>query len=278
MKICAASKLIGILFKLYEIPSKQPILPMAGLNRKVYLRIPEDYKGVGALKSCIYRSFITSLWCGFFIEAMARVWHQRPRAVAFFFSEWLFISTFFFELISMQSSVIRLSIESQIQEYLLQQQRFDPVKMPDITDMEACWESIAEAYMPDGVREFAQYPMASLGWMMYVGMAVAKFWDTDWERYSKEENLYLLLRNMRGYDAMDEAIAEQVLRVGKPEQERIAKIVMHCAQIAYDAITRSGIEPSTPQAFVAYADALHALYAMGAATQLHAMGYRMKPM
>ena len=60
------------------------LFPMAGLDRKVYLRIPEDYKGVGALKSCIYRSFITSLWCGFFIEAMARVWHQKPRAIAFF--------------------------------------------------------------------------------------------------------------------------------------------------------------------------------------------------
>ena len=111
---------------------------------------------------------------------------------------------------------------------------------------------------------------------MYVGMAVAKFWDADWQRYSQEPNLYQMLRDMRGYDAMDEAIADQVLRVGKPEQESLAKVVMHCAQIAHDVITHSGIEPSTPQAFVAYVDALHALYAMGAATQLYAMGYRMQ--
>jgi len=23
-------------------------------------------------------------------------------------------------------------------------------------------------------------PLASLGWMMYIGMAVAKMWDEDW--------------------------------------------------------------------------------------------------
>lgn len=176
----------------------------------------------------------------------------------------------------MQSSVIRISIENQIEKYLLEQKRFDPVKMPDITDLESCWQTIADAYLLDGVREFAAYPLASLGWMMYVGMAVAKFWDADWQRYSQAPNLYQMLRDMRGYDAMDEAIADQVLRVGKPEQESLAKVVMHCAQIAHDVITHSAIEPSTPQAFVAYVDALHALYAMGAATQLYAMGYRMQ--
>ncbi len=34
---------------------------MAGLNRKVFRKRPEDYKGLGALKSLLFRSFITSL-------------------------------------------------------------------------------------------------------------------------------------------------------------------------------------------------------------------------
>lgn len=82
----ATSKLIGILFKLNEIPSKHSLLPMAGLDRKVYLRILGDYKGVGALKSCIFiRSFITSLWCGFHIEKRWLAFGpDKPRAVAFF--------------------------------------------------------------------------------------------------------------------------------------------------------------------------------------------------
>ncbi len=173
-------------------------------------------------------------------------------------------------------SPIQLTIESQLREYLLRDGSIDPKQMPDLTDIEACWKSVAEAYLPDGVPEYQNYPLASLGWMMYVGMAVAKLWDTDWERYSKEENLYTMLRDKRGYDAMDEAIAEDVLRVGKPEQEAIAKLVMHCAQTAYDIISHAGIEPSTPEAYVAFVDALHALYRIGAATELYRLGYRMQ--
>lgn len=172
-------------------------------------------------------------------------------------------------------SPIELSIEMQSRELLLRAGRIDPVKMPDLTDIDALWQQIAEAYLPDGVPEYQNYPLASLGWMMYVGMAVAKLWDADWKRYSKAGNLYTMLRDKRGYDGLDDAVTEEVLRVGKPEQEAIAKLVIGCAQIAYDVISHSGIEPSTPAAYVAYVDALHALYRIGAATELHRLGYRM---
>lgn len=176
----------------------------------------------------------------------------------------------------MAQSIIQISIENQAREYLLRANRIDPIQMPDLTDVEACWQTVADAYLPDGVPEFQNYPLASLGWMMYVGMAVTKLWDTDWERYSKEPNLYAMLRDKRGYDCMDEAIADEVLRVGKPEQDAVAKLVVHCAQTAYDVISHAGIEPSTPEAFVAYVDALHALYRIGAATELYSLGYRMQ--
>ena len=48
-------------------------------------------------------------------------------------------------MMEMQSSVIRISIENQVEKYLLEQKRFDPVKMPDITDLESCWQTIADA-------------------------------------------------------------------------------------------------------------------------------------
>ena len=57
-------------------------------------------------------------------------------------------------------------------------------RLPECPDVEAQWEPIAKAYLPDGVREFNGYPTVSLGWMMYIGIAVAKFWDTEWEIYS----------------------------------------------------------------------------------------------
>ena len=60
-----------------------------------------------------------------------------------------------------------------------------------ITSWRAPWEQIAKAYIPDGIKEFNDFPSASLGWMMYIGMAVAKFfavqsgkaerWDAEWE-------------------------------------------------------------------------------------------------
>ena len=84
-------------------------------------------------------------------------------------------------------------------------------RMPECPDVEDKWEEIAKAYIPDGIREFQAFPSASLGWMMYIGMAVAKMWDTEWDIYSKIDDLYAYMRDKRGYDAMDEYIREEVL-------------------------------------------------------------------
>ena len=67
-------------------------------------------------------------------------------------------------------------------------------RLPECPDVEEKWDSIAKAYIPDGIREFQDFPSASLGWMMYIGMAVAKMWDTEWEIYSKIEDLYAYMR------------------------------------------------------------------------------------
>ena len=64
--------------------------------------------------------------------------------------------------------------------------------LPDAIDIEGKWLEIAQAYLPDGTREFSAYPTVSLGWMMYVGMAVAKYWDEDWELYNKVETSILI--------------------------------------------------------------------------------------
>ena len=79
-------------------------------------------------------------------------------------------------------------------------------RLPECPDVEDKWEEIAKAYITDGIREFQTYPYASLGWMMYIGMAVAKMWDTEWDIYSKIDDLYAYMRDKRGYDSMDEYI------------------------------------------------------------------------
>ena len=96
-------------------------------------------------------------------------------------------------------------LHQDLHQYLQSMKEID-ARLPECPDVEEKWEQIAKAYIPDGIREFNDFPSASLGWMMYIGMAVAKFWDAEWEIYSKIEDLYAYMRDKRGYDSMDEYI------------------------------------------------------------------------
>ncbi len=151
-------------------------------------------------------------------------------------------------------------------------------RMPECPDVEEKWEEIAKAYIPDGIREFQDFPSASLGWMMYIGMAVAKMWDTEWEIYSKIEDLYAYMRDKRGYDAMDEYIREEVLQLQGVDYTVLEKVTGECASRVYNALMHQRLEPGTKEAFNGYVACLHQLYLMGAAMQLKRMGYHMTKM
>ena len=69
-------------------------------------------------------------------------------------------------------------LNNDLHQYLLSLDEVDD-RQPECPDVEEKWETIAKAYLPDGIREFQDFPSASLGWMMYIGMAVAKMWDTE---------------------------------------------------------------------------------------------------
>ena len=101
-------------------------------------------------------------------------------------------------------------LHQDLHQFLQSMKEID-ARLPECPDVEEKWEQIAKAYIPDGIREFNDFPSASLGWMMYIGMAVAKFWDAEWEIYSKIDDLYAYMRDKRGYDSMDEYIREDVL-------------------------------------------------------------------
>ena len=96
-------------------------------------------------------------------------------------------------------------LRKDLHQFLLNMQEVDE-RMPECPDVEEKWEEIAKAYIPDGIKEFNDFPSASLGWMMYIGMAVAKMWDTEWEIL---EDLYAYMRDKRGYDAMDDTSARR---------------------------------------------------------------------
>lgn len=151
-------------------------------------------------------------------------------------------------------------------------------KVPECPDVEEKWAEIARAYLPDGIREFQEYPVTSLGWMMFVGMAMAFYWDTDWEANAARKDFYEALRDLKGYDNMDEAVVENVLGYEGEKAKGIMDDVAECASRVYTMLTHSHIEPGTDIAFGCYTAALHQLYLAGMEVELNALGYHMTPM
>ena len=163
---------------------------------------------------------------------------------------------------------------NDLHRYLVKHDAVDE-RLPECPDVEDKWPAIAEAYLPDGAREFANYPVASLGWMMFIAMAVTKFWDQDWERYDKVEDLYLMLKDKRGFDNLDEYILDEVLDLHGDAAEQMQTLVGDTAERAKRALFRQDIEPGTADAFKAYVACLQCMYQLGMAVQLKAMGYHM---
>lgn len=166
------------------------------------------------------------------------------------------------------------TIFNDLHQFLLKRDAVDE-RVPECPDVEGKWPAIAEAYLPDGAREFASYPVASLGWMMFIAMAVAKFWDEDWAKYDKIEDLFLYLRDKRGFDNLDEYILDEVLDLHGDAAEEMQNLVGDCAERAKRALFKQDIEPGTVEAFKGYVACLQSMYQMGMAVQLKAMDYHM---
>lgn len=153
---------------------------------------------------------------------------------------------------------------------------------PDLDDK---WEEIAQPYMGDAIKEIAKYPTVALGWMMYLGMAVAHYWDVDWVVYGKIPGLYEYIRDKRGFDCMDEYVRETVLGF-KPDAnapkgqmqndyDAAEELVRMLATISLTQIRREQIEPQSSMAFRVYVRSIHALYVIGASVELYRLGYKM---
>ena len=166
-------------------------------------------------------------------------------------------------------------LRNDLHQYLMGLKEVDE-RLPECPDVEGKWEEIAKAYIPDGIREFQNYPSASLGWIMYIGMAVTKMWDTEWEIYANLENIYTYMRDKRGYNAMDEYVREEVLRLRGTDYDALEKLAGECASRVNNALMHQNFEPGTKEAFEGYVTCLHQLYLFGAAIQLKRMGYHME--
>lgn len=160
----------------------------------------------------------------------------------------------------------------------VEQKRLSRGVLPETIDITEKWDVIAPSYITDASKEIAKYPAVSLGWAMYLGMAVAKYWDTDWAIYGKHPNIYEHIRNKRGFDYLDEVVRGEILGLEGDEYQKIEDFVLSCSRLALDKIRHEGIEPSTPAAFFVYTLSCKVLYTIGAAVELQRLGYKMEKM
>lgn len=150
--------------------------------------------------------------------------------------------------------------------------------IPECIDVEECWSEIVRDYLPDGSREFSKYPMVSLGWMMFIGIAMAYFWDEDWQKYAEERKFYNLLRDRRGYDELDDAVVYDILKYEGEAADKLAAVVGECASRVYSMLNREQVTPGSSVALGCYIAALHQLYLAGMAMELKTLGYKMTPL
>ena len=155
-----------------------------------------------------------------------------------------------------KSKRIEEIFKQDLSMYLTGRQRVDE-QLPDAPDIEEQWAKIGESYLPDAMREFSKYPTVALGWIMFVGMAIAKYWDEDWELYGKVDNLYEYLRDRIDFDHMDDYILDQVLLLDENEHKATSTIVAECAARTYTLLIHQGYEPGTEAAFRGFIAALH---------------------
>ena len=149
-------------------------------------------------------------------------------------------------------------------------------RMPEAPDLDDLWFKIGQSYMTDGIREYnTGYPSVALGWMMFIGMAVAKYWDVEWEVYGKVPVLYLYLRDRIDFDHMDDYILDKVLCLDADSRKKMNDAVAESASRTYNMMSHMCLEPGTAAAMRAFTAALHQMYVMGVAVELKALGYHM---
>ncbi len=141
-------------------------------------------------------------------------------------------------------------------------------------DIDAKWKEFAPEYIAEALPEVNDYPEFAIGAAGYLGMAVAKWWDTDWGRHHGDS--YTSFHGSRGFDNMDDHILQDILGYApdSTEAKQLTNIMMVCAQTAENFIRHEQIEHQTAKAFHIFARTVEVQFKIGAALMLKKMGYR----
>lgn len=149
---------------------------------------------------------------------------------------------------------------------------------PSTDDINGLWMKLAPEYLADAVGQVRDYPVVSVAWAAYMGMAVANGWDRDWAKTSQME--YSTLYGARRFDDMDEHIVSDILNIplASDEARALEDMVRRCGELTVDLIRHEQVEPQSALAYHIFVRASRAMYRVGAAMELKRLGYRMEPM
>ena len=141
-------------------------------------------------------------------------------------------------------------------------------------DLEEKWKEIAPEFLQDAVDQFERYPIATLAWPVYIGMAEAALWDEDWE--SNRKHGYGFIRGEEGFDTLDDNIIRNILHLAIDSDTAHAMDAQaEClANTANSNLRHEGVEPGTSDAFYLFTRTLRVMYRMGVALELTRRGYK----
>ena len=145
-------------------------------------------------------------------------------------------------------------------------------------DIDAHWKALAPEYVADAIKEIAEYPVVSVAWAAYLGLAVAKGWDTDWK--ATLEQPYTSYYGSRGFDDLDEHVTHDLLglELDSPEAMDLEECLRSAGEKTTSLIRHEQIEPQSVMAFHVFARSIKAMFRLGAAIELYRLGYKFEKM
>lgn len=144
-------------------------------------------------------------------------------------------------------------------------------------DIDARWDYYIKDYVADAVENFNIYPEAAISWAGFLGIAVAHWWDADWQGH--KDDPYRSFYGTRGWDDMDEHVLRDLLglKLDSPEAKKISDTLLSCALATLGLIRHEGIETQTEQGFFVLTRSYSVLYRIGAGIELQRLGYKAVP-
>jgi len=149
--------------------------------------------------------------------------------------------------------------------------------MQSSVDIDYKWDALAKDYFADAVKEFNKYPVVSIAWAGYLGMAVAHRWDQNINLF--KEDKYEDFYGEKKFDDMDEHIVRDILKIplNSDKARKISDLLIDCSTVGLNMIKAEGIEPGTREAFEVFIEICKVMFTVGAAVELKRLGYKMVP-